>query len=232
MTTTTASTTPGRTPAPGCSPSQRAIGGTIAARAVADRVTVVGVLSFYSLAMGAGVGALWPPLKQTFASLSASLPAVFDPCTHGQAVERKDTDDGDSVSYGAGRDRASDCPLRGGTPWCGCPPRRGGSCGGGHWSALQVAATEGQDGHEERDRAQPGQDTKVRQVQAVAQRVAAQCVVPGAQLGPPAHPGQRQHCVAQVGRDRDPARGAGGDPRASGGCADRQGDRRERQSQE
>ena len=78
MTTTTASTTPGRTPAPGCSPSQRAIAGTIAARAVADRVTVVGVLSFYSLAMGAGVGALWPPLKQTFASLSASLPAVFD----------------------------------------------------------------------------------------------------------------------------------------------------------
>jgi ABC-2 type transport system permease protein len=28
--------------------------------------------------MGAGVGALWPPLKKTFASLSASLPAVFD----------------------------------------------------------------------------------------------------------------------------------------------------------
>jgi ABC-2 type transport system permease protein len=78
MTTTTASTTPGRTPAPGCSPSQWTIGGTIAARAVADRVTVVGVLSFYSLAMGAGVGALWPPLKKTFASLSASLPAVFD----------------------------------------------------------------------------------------------------------------------------------------------------------
>jgi hypothetical protein len=48
-------------PAPGCSPSQWTIGRTIGARAVADRVTVVGVLAFYSLAMGAGVGALWPP---------------------------------------------------------------------------------------------------------------------------------------------------------------------------
>ena len=78
MTTTTTSTTPGRTPAPGRFPSQWAIGGTIAARALADRVTIVGVLAFYSLAMGAGVGALWPPLKNTFASLSASLPAGFD----------------------------------------------------------------------------------------------------------------------------------------------------------
>jgi ABC-2 type transport system permease protein len=78
MTTTTTSTTPGRTPAPGRAPSQRAIAGTIAARALADRVTIVGALAFYSLAMGAGVGALWPPLKKTFASLSASLPAAFD----------------------------------------------------------------------------------------------------------------------------------------------------------
>src|SRR5665647_138822 len=78
MTTTTTSTTPGRTPAPGRTPSQRAIAGTIAARALADRVTIVGALAFYSLAMGAGVGALWHPLKKTFASLSASLPAAFD----------------------------------------------------------------------------------------------------------------------------------------------------------
>ena len=78
MTTTTTSNTSGRTPAPGRSPSQRAIAGTIAARALADRVTIVGALAFYSLAMGAGVGALWPPLKKTFASLSASLPAAFD----------------------------------------------------------------------------------------------------------------------------------------------------------
>jgi ABC-2 type transport system permease protein len=76
--TTTTSTTPGRLPAPGPAVSQWTIGRTIGAHAVADRATIVGVLSFYSLAMGAGVGALWPPLKNTFASLSASLPAAFD----------------------------------------------------------------------------------------------------------------------------------------------------------
>jgi ABC-2 type transport system permease protein len=76
--TVIASTGPGRTPAPGRSPSQWAIAGTIGVRALADRVTIVGVLSFYSLAMGAGVGALWPPLKNTLASLSASLPAALD----------------------------------------------------------------------------------------------------------------------------------------------------------
>jgi len=76
--TTTTSTTPGRLPAPGRAVSQWTIGRTIGVRAVADRATIVGVLSFYSLAMGAGVGALWPPLKNTFASLSANLPAAFD----------------------------------------------------------------------------------------------------------------------------------------------------------
>jgi ABC-2 type transport system permease protein len=76
--TTTTSTTPGRLPAPGPAVSQWTIGRTIGACAVADRATIVGALAFYSLAMGAGVGALWPPLKKTFASLSASLPAAFD----------------------------------------------------------------------------------------------------------------------------------------------------------
>ena len=76
--TTTTSTAPGRLPAPGPAVSQWTIGRTIGARAVADRATIVGVLSFYSLAMGAGVGALWPPLKNTFAALSANLPAAFD----------------------------------------------------------------------------------------------------------------------------------------------------------
>ena len=76
--TTTTSTTPGRLPAPGPAVSQWTIGRTLGARAVADRATIVGVLSFYSLAMGAGVGALWLPLKNTFASLSANLPAAFD----------------------------------------------------------------------------------------------------------------------------------------------------------
>ena len=70
--TTTTSTAPGR------APSQWTIGRTIWARAVADRMTIVSVLSFYGLAMGAGVGTLWPPLKKTFAALSASLPPAFD----------------------------------------------------------------------------------------------------------------------------------------------------------
>lgn len=60
--TTTTSTTPGRLPAPGPpAVSQWTIGRAIGARAVADRATIVGVLSFYSLAMGAGVGACGPP---------------------------------------------------------------------------------------------------------------------------------------------------------------------------
>lgn len=79
MTTTpTTSAAPGRTPAPGRALSQWTIGRTIGARAVSDRVTIVSVLAFYGLAMGAGVGALWPPLKKTFTSLSAALPAAFD----------------------------------------------------------------------------------------------------------------------------------------------------------
>jgi ABC-2 type transport system permease protein len=75
MTTTTASA---GTPAPSRAPSQWAIGRAIWARAVADRMTLVGVLAFYGLAIGAGVGALWPPLRETFEGLSDSLPAAFD----------------------------------------------------------------------------------------------------------------------------------------------------------
>ena len=67
-----------RTRTPGRVPSQWVIGRTIGARAVADRMTLVGVLAFYSLAMGAGVGALWPPLRETFVGLTDSLPAAFD----------------------------------------------------------------------------------------------------------------------------------------------------------
>jgi len=59
-------------------PSQWTIGATIGARAVFDRMTLVGVLAFYGLAIGAGVGALWPPLRETFAKLSDTLPAAFD----------------------------------------------------------------------------------------------------------------------------------------------------------
>lgn len=75
MTTNSASA---RTRAPGRAPSQWVIGRTIGVRAVADRMTIVGVLAFYGLAIGAGVGALWPPLRETFVGLTDSLPAAVD----------------------------------------------------------------------------------------------------------------------------------------------------------
>ena len=76
MTTTTV---PDRRPAaPGGASSRWTIGATIWARAVTDLTTIVGVLSFYGLALGVAVGALWPPLKKTFASLSAAMPAAID----------------------------------------------------------------------------------------------------------------------------------------------------------
>jgi ABC-2 type transport system permease protein len=78
MATTSTSVARGREPEPGRRPSQWTIGRTIVARAVADRATIVSVLAFYGLAMGVGVGALWPPLKNTFGTLSAGLPAAFD----------------------------------------------------------------------------------------------------------------------------------------------------------
>jgi ABC-2 type transport system permease protein len=67
-----------RSAAPGRASSQWTIAATIWARAVADLTTIVGVLSFYGLAMGVAVGALWPPLKKVFASLSAAMPAAID----------------------------------------------------------------------------------------------------------------------------------------------------------
>ena len=76
MTTTAV---PDRRPAaPRRASYQWTIAATIWARAVADLTTIVGVLSFYGLALGVAVGALWPPLKKTFASLSAGMPAAID----------------------------------------------------------------------------------------------------------------------------------------------------------
>jgi hypothetical protein len=46
---------------PAKAPSQGPIAWTIAIRAVSDRMNIVGVLAFYGLALGAAVGALWPP---------------------------------------------------------------------------------------------------------------------------------------------------------------------------
>ena len=76
MTTTTV---PDRRPAaPARTAGPWTIAATIWARAVADLTTIVGVLAFYGLALGVAVGALWPPLKKTFASLSAAMPAAID----------------------------------------------------------------------------------------------------------------------------------------------------------
>lgn len=79
---------PASTPTPtrGRSASQWTIGRTIAARAVSERMTIVGVLAFYGLALGAAVGALWPPLKTTFADLSDSLPAAVDQLMGGVSL--------------------------------------------------------------------------------------------------------------------------------------------------
>lgn len=74
------------TPTRGRSASQWTIGRTIAARAVSERMTIVGVLAFYGLALGAAVGALWPPLKTTFADLSDSLPAAVDQLMGGVSL--------------------------------------------------------------------------------------------------------------------------------------------------
>ena len=72
MTTTT---TRARTATP-AAPSQLSLFRTIWARAVADKATVIGVLTVYGLAFGAGVGALWIALEDVFADLE--FPAAFD----------------------------------------------------------------------------------------------------------------------------------------------------------
>lgn len=49
-------------------------------------MTLVGVLAFYGLALGVAVGALWPPLQQTFADLSDSLPAAVNQLMGGVSL--------------------------------------------------------------------------------------------------------------------------------------------------
>lgn len=79
MTTTTGSSPAGSSmPRAVTTRSQQPIWRAIFARAVADRRTIVTVLAFYALAIGVGVGALWPPLKTTFADIADSFPAAFD----------------------------------------------------------------------------------------------------------------------------------------------------------
>lgn len=82
----TTAAAPAGTPARAPASSQWTIGRAIAGRAVSERMTIVGVLAFYGLALGAGVGALWPPLKTTFADLSDSLPAAVDQLMGGVSL--------------------------------------------------------------------------------------------------------------------------------------------------
>lgn len=81
--TTTATTRPSREPKSLPGPS---IWRTIYVRAVADKAALVGVLAFYGLAVAVGVGALWPPLEETFASIADSFPAGFDTLLGGLSI--------------------------------------------------------------------------------------------------------------------------------------------------
>lgn len=59
---------------------------TIAVSAVADKVTIVGVLAFYGLAIAVGVGALWPPLQDTFKAIADEFPPAFDAMLGGLSI--------------------------------------------------------------------------------------------------------------------------------------------------
>lgn len=59
---------------------------TVYSRAVADKTTLVSVLAFYGLAVAVGVGALWPPLRETFASIASDFPAAFDALLGGLSI--------------------------------------------------------------------------------------------------------------------------------------------------
>ncbi len=59
---------------------------TIYLRAVADKAILVSVLAFYALAAAIGVGALWPPLQQTFESIASNFPAAFSALLGGLSI--------------------------------------------------------------------------------------------------------------------------------------------------
>lgn len=79
MTTTTHATRHTALPAP-------SVWRTVYARAVADKATLVGVLAFYGLAVAVGVGALWPPMQDTFTSIADDFPAAFDTLLGGLSL--------------------------------------------------------------------------------------------------------------------------------------------------
>lgn len=82
MTTTTAHRAPQHA-APTPAPSAWL---TIYTRAVADKATLVAVLTFYGLGLAVGVGALWLPLQDTFDSIAADMPAGFDALLGGLSI--------------------------------------------------------------------------------------------------------------------------------------------------
>jgi len=59
---------------------------TVYTRAVADKTKLVGVLAFYGLAVGVGIGALWLPLQDTFLSIADDFPAGFDTLLGGLSI--------------------------------------------------------------------------------------------------------------------------------------------------
>lgn len=75
-----------RTPARTASATTAVIWRTIYIRAVVDKTVLVSVLAFYGLAVSVGVGALWPPLEETFASIAGDFPAAFDALLGGLSI--------------------------------------------------------------------------------------------------------------------------------------------------
>lgn len=80
---TSSSSRPARRTAP---PTTLQVWSTIYTRAVADKSVLVSVLAFYALAVSVGVGALWPPLKETFAAIASDFPAAFDALLGGLSI--------------------------------------------------------------------------------------------------------------------------------------------------
>lgn len=75
-------TRPQTTPAASTSQVWRAV----YLRGVSAKAGLVGVLAFYAMAMAIGVGALWPPLQDTFVTIAGDLPAAFDSLLGGLSI--------------------------------------------------------------------------------------------------------------------------------------------------
>lgn len=84
MTTTTAPS--GRAQRPATALPAVSIWRTVYRRALADKTTLVGVLAFYGFAVSIGVGALWPPMKDTFVAIAEDFPAAFDSMLGGLSL--------------------------------------------------------------------------------------------------------------------------------------------------